>query len=226
MLGTPPPKGDNAALRKILLKNSEEQTGKEIVNLDSGLLLKASEDGISLSDVRLTASTVMLKLWSELQDLMQETAHNHDADFLPFPHSLIGPDGFLRREYWAQDLTHTSREAGSVFLDEIRNYYGDQSPRQPDDDTHSKTHVQSSPFAPQGSARGAGETRPQTSQNVGMCSLALHQQSEIDQLKVEINTLNKRLGRAHEEAAQLKEVVRQLETKGEDHAAGNQARPD
>ncbi|ORA76724.1 hypothetical protein BST28_20585 [Mycolicibacter kumamotonensis] len=105
LIGTPPPKGDNEALRALL------QTEEFFVNW-------AAQLGHSVETVPITDPYVRLKLWYLLQDMQAEKARARGLMFIPVPKEVQDADGFLKREFW-QDVTHANRAYGNVMYETV-----------------------------------------------------------------------------------------------------------
>ena len=106
LVGTPPPKGVIAAERGYL---AAEPYYAEF----------AAELGLSLDQLELTPPTVRLKLWQVVQSEYARLAGELGLTFLPVPASLKTADGFLRRQYWADDVAHANDDYGHVMRDAI-----------------------------------------------------------------------------------------------------------
>ncbi|MEB3065326.1 hypothetical protein [[Mycobacterium] zoologicum] len=105
VLGTPPPKGDNEAIRRGMQLRGEFAT--ELANLR-----------IDPEEARLAPAYLRLKLWLLLQEMMRETADRFAVEFWPVSASAITEDGYLRPEYWSEDATHANSAYGALMLDE------------------------------------------------------------------------------------------------------------
>lgn len=104
--GTPPPKGDDKRLKDLLSK-------------EPSFVKKAHELGIKVQDVKFTPRNIRRKLWIVVQELFQEIAEAHSAEFRPVPPFAFTKDGFLANEYWADDATHANIAYGAKFLEEL-----------------------------------------------------------------------------------------------------------
>jgi hypothetical protein len=102
--GTPPPKGDDEELRRLLQWELYYSQVAEYL-------------GIALEKVKLTPPTIRLKLWQVLQELYQEQAQQDGVEFLPVPDIVRDDAGFLKKEFWAPDATHANAAYGQVMLD-------------------------------------------------------------------------------------------------------------
>jgi hypothetical protein len=47
--------------------------------------------------------------------MLADAADQQGARFVPYPLELISVEGFLKREYWNNDVTHANLEAGTLF---------------------------------------------------------------------------------------------------------------
>jgi hypothetical protein len=106
LIGTPPPKGDNEALR-ALLKTEEF------------FVSRAALLGHSLDTVPITDPYVRLKLWYLLQDMLAEEARIRGLMFIPVSTEVQDADGFLKREFWASDVTHANEAYGNVMYETV-----------------------------------------------------------------------------------------------------------
>jgi len=106
VLGTPPPKGDDAKLRRLIA--SEELFRRSLENLK-----------LSPSSIEFTPRAIRRKLWLVTQDLLQEIAVAQRCEFVPTPEEAMDEDGFLKYEYWKQDVTHANTNFGSLFLGKL-----------------------------------------------------------------------------------------------------------
>jgi hypothetical protein len=102
LIGTPPPKGDNEALR-ALLKTEEF------------FVSRAALLGQSVETIPITDPFVRLKLWYLLQDMLAEEARIREVMFIPVPKEVQDPDGFLKQEFWASDVSHANEAYGNVM---------------------------------------------------------------------------------------------------------------
>jgi hypothetical protein len=106
LIGTPPPKGDNEALR-VLLQN------------ETIFVNRAAQLGHSPETVPITDPYVRLKLWYLLQDMLAEEARIRGLMFIPVPKEVQDADGFLKREYWTSDVTHANPAYGNVMYEAV-----------------------------------------------------------------------------------------------------------
>jgi glycosyltransferase involved in cell wall biosynthesis len=102
VLGTPPPKAD---LSRYWEEIQEAEPFK----------VMAEAIGLSLSTVKLTPPSVMLKLWRALQEVMAEAAAEAGVRFVPAPAESTTTDGFLKEKYHA-DATHANKAYGRLVL--------------------------------------------------------------------------------------------------------------
>lgn len=106
VVGTPPPKGDEASVRTVLAAESY------FVHL-------AQARGTDLATAPLTPVSVLLKLWLLSQDMQREIATAAGAIFVPVPDRLRDDDGFLLRSYWSTDVTHADADFGQQMMIEV-----------------------------------------------------------------------------------------------------------
>lgn len=104
ILGTPPPKRDNDALRAML---TEEPFFVE----------QAAFLGHTVETIPITAPHVRLKLWYLLQEMLADQARRVGAAFVPIPSGAQDEDGFLKPEYWTRDVTHANADYGRLMFE-------------------------------------------------------------------------------------------------------------
>jgi hypothetical protein len=102
VVGTPPPKGDLAWVRKRLA------TEIHFVRM-------AEQAGSSIETVELSSPLVWLKSWIVIQQLLREVADAFALRFCGAPEEARTPDGYLREEYWSSDVTHANDAYGALM---------------------------------------------------------------------------------------------------------------
>jgi hypothetical protein len=108
LIGTPPPKDDHKARRAFLRQPGEAH----FVN-------RAAQLGLSVETISITDPYVRLKLWYLLQDMLAEEARTRGLMFIPVPKEVQDADGFLKREFWASDVTHANEAYGNVIYETV-----------------------------------------------------------------------------------------------------------
>lgn len=103
VLGTPPPKADEARIRAFLCR-------------EAFFLGLAAERGLSPASAPLTPALVRYKLWCVLQESMAEMARAHGAVFVDIPPETQDEHGFLLPEFWVPDSTHANGAYGKLML--------------------------------------------------------------------------------------------------------------
>ena len=106
--GTPPPKNDPALLKLLLAKPFFAEL--------------MAERGITADLIRLTPPQTLFKMWRLVQNMMREAADGHGLPFEPFPSVAQTEEGFLRQEYWADDITHANTRLGRLLLARLRQH--------------------------------------------------------------------------------------------------------
>ena len=106
VLGTPPPKADNEAIRRGMQVHADFFTKL------------ASDLGLDPEKAQLAPACLRLKLWWLLQQMMRETAERLAVEFWPVSASAMTEEGYLRPEYWGEDATHANAAYGALMLDE------------------------------------------------------------------------------------------------------------
>lgn len=113
LVGTPPPKGDDADLRRIMMTEAFFQD-------------RAQRAGLDLAAVPFTTPLVRLKLWLVIQDLLEEIGRSRGLPYIPVFASAVDESGFLRREYWESDVGHGNRPYGHLMLKAITSVVDSQ----------------------------------------------------------------------------------------------------
>ena len=111
LVGTPPPKRDNEALRGVLRN--------EIFFVRLATALGQSVDTITITD-----PFVRLKLWYLLQDMRADEARKRGLMFIPVPTETQDADGFLKPEFWGPDVSHANEAYGDVLHDTLLRAFG------------------------------------------------------------------------------------------------------
>lgn len=106
LIGTPPPKKDEQFLR-------------EMMKVEPHFAIGVAFREKSFEDVELTPPHIRLKLWYVIQGIMRDHARANQADFIAVPDAVKDPEGFLKREYWHQDITHANAAYGEVIAEMI-----------------------------------------------------------------------------------------------------------
>jgi hypothetical protein len=111
LIGTPPPKGDNEALRAVL-RHPDAQNEANFAQV-------AAQLGQPLETIPITDPYVRLKLWYLLQDMLAEKARIRGLMFIPVPKEVQDADGFLECEFWASDVSHANEAYGNVIYETV-----------------------------------------------------------------------------------------------------------
>ena len=106
--GSPPPKDDDNLLRRCLMS-------------ETAFKMRVEKMGVSLDDVTFSPPPLRLKLWELTQDLLEETAQAAGVQFVPCPIEARDERGFLRREYWNDDITHGNTAFGALMLEKMEH---------------------------------------------------------------------------------------------------------
>lgn len=110
VLGSPPPKGDAAWVRRKL--------GTEVHFAEA-----AEQAGVSLDELELSTPPAWLKSWLVIQEMMREVAGAFSLPFCPSPSDAQTPDGFLCEEFWSSDVTHANEAYGALMRREIEKVH-------------------------------------------------------------------------------------------------------
>ncbi|WP_395644526.1 hypothetical protein [Terricaulis sp.] len=106
MMETPPPKGEEAELKKLL--------ASEYAHV-------AQQRGMAIENIPLTDRMIRLKLWRAFRDASVRIARENGAEFLSLPAWAFDGEGFFRRAYWQNDATHGSSAYGTQVRRELIN---------------------------------------------------------------------------------------------------------
>ena len=117
VIGPPPPKPDGERIWQCFFGPGAEAEAY-FCNI-------IAQRGLVPEDVRVTSAGTRLKLWLLVQDDYERIARENGAVFLPPPAVCVDPDGFLRREYSAEDSTHANSAYGAVVLAELKELIGE-----------------------------------------------------------------------------------------------------
>lgn len=106
LVGTPPPKGDDVRLREIL------KSDPVFTQYAKGL-------GFEADTVPFNSPYLRLKLWVLTQKLTEQVAKARNLSFLPVPSECQDQEGFLKPEYWAEDISHANSDYGTLLIKHI-----------------------------------------------------------------------------------------------------------
>lgn len=106
VVGTPPPKSDDEALRSLFATEPH-------------FVLWANYLGKTLEEVKITPPKIRLKLWYILQTMLRDAAEAGGARFIAVPAEAQDEDGFLKPEFWHQDVTHGNVAYGQIMAERI-----------------------------------------------------------------------------------------------------------
>jgi hypothetical protein len=111
----PPPKGDEDYLREKIKGEFPPEICQKLDDPASGF-------GV-------TKALTMLKIWKLMTRITKETALGLGAEFLDSVPECHDEIGFLKREYYSNDVTHANAGWGQLLLGHI-NKYLDERPAQ------------------------------------------------------------------------------------------------
>ena len=98
---TPPPKGDDEFLRTRLSMEFDDN--------DLAALRQAGDK------VMICPRGVRYKLWALLMRIHRDVAAANNAEFLDLPVGCQDSEGFLARQFYAEDVTHANGKYGALF---------------------------------------------------------------------------------------------------------------
>jgi hypothetical protein len=102
LLSSPPPKGDNDYIMERFRRPKNRIYRDKVV----------AEFGIERPETR-------LKLWQMEQGLMDQWAQTFGMQFLPAPGSAFDSKGFLKEDYYEDDVTHANSGYGALVLEQV-----------------------------------------------------------------------------------------------------------
>lgn len=108
IIETPPPKSDPSFMVPHLINS---KAFNEI----------AAKHGVEITEKSITVASVRQKLWRITQDISLSLAKRHNISHLPLPKDVLESDGTLKKEYWANDVTH----ANSTYGTRIKKHIAD-----------------------------------------------------------------------------------------------------
>jgi hypothetical protein len=111
LAGSPPPKGDEARLKQLLLKDWYYRN-------------QAAELGVGVEEMQIAPAPLRRKLWHLAQELMAEAAERHGCSFVPAPAAAFDEEGYLKQELWAEDATHGNALYGRLMLEALSVWFG------------------------------------------------------------------------------------------------------
>jgi hypothetical protein len=107
LVGTPPPIGDDATLRELLVRDFFfKQLGTTL--------------GIDIASAPLSAPLLRYKLWRLVQRMTRLVGEQYGVPFHPVPRAAQNDQGFLRADLWA-DTSHGNTAYGQLVLDDLQN---------------------------------------------------------------------------------------------------------
>ena len=101
--GTPPPKEDDF----FLLKQ---------INQEPYFLREAERLGMSAEQIKFSPPLLRLKLWLTLQGVIRDFANELGAVYVPVPAIAQTEAGFLKEEYYENDVTHANNAFGKLMI--------------------------------------------------------------------------------------------------------------
>src|SRR4029078_4023590 len=75
--------------------------------------------GNIVRDVGLTPAPVRAKLWRLEMDAIRTVVAKWGIGFVPVPLDSLDADGFLRRDFYGQDVTHANSDYGRLVLRDL-----------------------------------------------------------------------------------------------------------
>jgi hypothetical protein len=108
LLETPRPKGDSDFILPFI-KSSQYFT-------DS-----AKKLGIKVDLLAISTLSFRLKLWQLIQELLANVATDNGVEYVSIPVELQTADGGLKKEFWANDVTHANAVYGTAVIRHLGN---------------------------------------------------------------------------------------------------------
>jgi len=110
--GTPPPSGDNEAVRRRIETGGRTEAVFQRV---------ASEFGSE--SMQLSPPMLRLKLWLLMQAMMEEVAAECGVPYVAVPKSVTTEEGYLREEF-CEDSSHANATYGYIVLKNLESVLG------------------------------------------------------------------------------------------------------
>ncbi len=108
LLETPRPKGDGDFILPFI------KSSKHFTDL-------AAQLGIDIDSLAISSLAFRLKLWKLVQELLVSEAKANGVKYLSMPVALQSDLGGLRKEFWANDVTHANANFGNAVIKHLAN---------------------------------------------------------------------------------------------------------
>lgn len=102
VIAPPPPKKDNRFILERFMRQK-----------------KRIYRGRAVEDFGVERPAIRLKLWCMEMQLLADWTASLGASFVPAPRDSMDPDGFLKEDYYGDDVTHASDDYGALVLDQV-----------------------------------------------------------------------------------------------------------
>lgn len=103
ILETPRPKGDGEFIIPFI-KSSQHFTDL------------ANKSNIDIESLEISSLRFRLKLWQLIQEMVAKIAKASNVKYVPIPSDFYDKNGGVKREYWANDVTHTNSDYGNKII--------------------------------------------------------------------------------------------------------------
>jgi hypothetical protein len=103
LLETPRPKGDGDFILPFI------KSSAHFVEL-------ATKSGIDIENLSISSLGFRLKLWRVIQSQLADVAMSQDVTYMRIPEQFHTEEGGLKREFWANDVTHANSNYGKAML--------------------------------------------------------------------------------------------------------------
>ena len=105
LLSSPPPKRDNEfVLERFMAQKSREYRGRSV-----------EDYGVERPEAR-------LKLWRLEAGIMAKWAESRGVQFLAAPEAASDSEGYLRKDCYAEDVTHANATYGRLVLEQVSSH--------------------------------------------------------------------------------------------------------
>jgi len=118
VLSQPPPKRSSDVIRNRLF------TERILVD-------RAKAQGFDIATAPITPPFIRLKLWGLIHQMNRDAAEKVGARYLQVPRESQDEHGFLREEYWGNDVMHANERYGRLYLDHVVAALHGTPPRTP-----------------------------------------------------------------------------------------------
>lgn len=108
LLETPRPKGDGNFILPFI------KSSQHFIDL-------AEKHGLKVDLLAISTLGFRLKLWQLIQELLANVANDHSVEYVSVPAELKTAEGGMKKEFWANDVTHANTNYGIAVIRHLGN---------------------------------------------------------------------------------------------------------